>query len=62
MGAMFTTVDHIGFVVRDIDAAIALYAHLFAILEWECIPMPERATDLAVARVGNMLLDRYRTY
>jgi methylmalonyl-CoA/ethylmalonyl-CoA epimerase len=54
---MFTTVDHIGFAVRDIDEAIAFYSRTFDVGEWERIPMPERHMDAAATRVGGMLLE-----
>jgi len=54
---MFTTVDHIGFAVRNIDEAIALYSQTFGVSEWERIPMPERFMDVAATRVGGMLLE-----
>jgi methylmalonyl-CoA/ethylmalonyl-CoA epimerase len=54
---MFTTVDHIGFAVRDIDEAIAFYSRAFDVTEWERIPMPERFMDVAATRVGGMLLE-----
>jgi len=54
---MFTTVDHIGFVVRDIDEAIAFYSETFGVGEWERIPMPERHMDVAATHVGGMLLE-----
>jgi methylmalonyl-CoA/ethylmalonyl-CoA epimerase len=54
---MFTTVDHIGFAVRDIDEAIAFYSRTFDVGEWERIPMPERYMDAAATRVGGMLLE-----
>jgi methylmalonyl-CoA/ethylmalonyl-CoA epimerase len=54
---MFTAVDHIGFVVRDLDEAVAFYSHIFDISEWEQIAMPERHMHAAVTRVGDMLLE-----
>lgn len=54
---MFTTVDHIGFAVRDIEEAIDFYSRTFDVHEWERIPMPERHMAVAATRVGDMLLE-----
>ena len=54
---MFTAVDHIGFVVRDLDEAVAFYSRTFDVSEWERIAMPERHMHAAVTRVGDMLLE-----
>jgi methylmalonyl-CoA/ethylmalonyl-CoA epimerase len=54
---MFTAVDHIGFAVRDIEAAVAFYSRTFGVSDWEQIAMPERHMRAAVASVGDMLLE-----
>jgi methylmalonyl-CoA/ethylmalonyl-CoA epimerase len=54
---LFTHVDHIGFVVRDLDEAIAFYSRTFDVTEWERLAMPERHLVAAVARVGETLLE-----
>ena len=54
---MFTAVDHIGFVVRDLDEAVGFYRRTFDVSEWEWIAMPERHMHAAVTRVGGMLLE-----
>jgi len=54
---MFTDVDHIGFVVHDIEAAVAFYSRTFDLADWERIAMPERHMLAAVARVGDTLLE-----
>ena len=54
---MFTTVDHIGFAVRDIEDAIGFYSQAFGVSEWERIAMPERYMAVAATRVGGMLLE-----
>ncbi len=54
---MFTQVDHIGFVVRDLDEAVAFYSRTFDVQGWERIAMPERHLVAAVARVGETLLE-----
>jgi methylmalonyl-CoA/ethylmalonyl-CoA epimerase len=54
---MFTAVDHIGFMVRDIDEAVAFYSRMFDVAEWERIEMPERYMRVAAARVGGTLLE-----
>src|SRR5262245_55921381 len=55
--AMFTAVDHIGFVVHDIEAAVAFYSHTFGVSEWESMAMPERHMRAAVTCVGDTLLE-----
>ena len=54
---MFTHVDHLGFAVRDIEEAVEFYSRAFDIVEWERIAMPERHLVVAVARVGETLLE-----
>ena len=54
---MFTHVDHLGFAVRDIAEAVDFYSRAFGIAEWERIAMPERHMAVAVARVGDTLLE-----
>jgi methylmalonyl-CoA/ethylmalonyl-CoA epimerase len=54
---MFTHVDHLGFAVRDIPEAVEFYSRAFGIAEWERIAMPERHMAVAVARVGDTLLE-----
>ncbi len=54
---MFTHVDHLGFAVRDIAEAVEFYSRAFGIAEWERIAMPERHMAVAVARVGDTLLE-----
>ena len=54
---MFTCVDHIGFVVRDIDEAIAFYTRVFDVSDWERLAMPERQMSVASTRVGETLLE-----
>jgi methylmalonyl-CoA/ethylmalonyl-CoA epimerase len=54
---MFTAVDHIGFVVRDLDEAVAFYSRTFDVSEWERIAMPERHMRAAVTHLGDMLLE-----
>lgn len=54
---MFTYVDHIGFAVRDIEEAVAFYSRSFDVTEWERIDLPERHMTVAVARVGDTLLE-----
>jgi methylmalonyl-CoA/ethylmalonyl-CoA epimerase len=54
---MFSCVDHLGFAVRDIDEAIAFYSRTLGVSEWERIALPERHMDVAVARVGETLLE-----
>ncbi|MEI8306855.1 MAG: methylmalonyl-CoA epimerase [Chloroflexales bacterium] len=54
---MFTHVDHIGFVVADVDAAVAHYRAAFGMEDWERISLPERHADIAVARLGDTLLE-----
>lgn len=54
---MFTVVDHIGFAVTDVEAAIAHYSAAFDLSEWERISLPERHMVLGVTRLGDTLLE-----
>ena len=54
---MFTDVDHIGLVVRDLDAAIALYRDAFGVTEWERFALPERHMTVAVAHIGTTMIE-----
>jgi methylmalonyl-CoA/ethylmalonyl-CoA epimerase len=54
---MFTLVDHIGFVVADLEAAIAHYRQSFGIEEWERISLPERHMVIGAARLGETLIE-----
>jgi methylmalonyl-CoA/ethylmalonyl-CoA epimerase len=54
---MFKTVDHIGFAVRDIEEAVALYSHQYDVTEWDRIEMPERHMAAAAAWVGDVLIE-----
>ena len=54
---MFTDIDHIGLVVQDLDEALALYSRAFMMHDWERIAMPDRYMEIAVARVGDTLLE-----
>lgn len=54
---MFTHVDHIGFAVRDIEAAIEFYTRAFDVQDWERIQMPERHMAVAVTKFNGVLLE-----
>lgn len=54
---MFTRVDHLGFAVNDIDQSVEFYRHAFGITEWERIELPERHMAVAVAKVGDTLIE-----
>ena len=54
---MFTHVDHLGFAVNDIEEAVEFYSRAFDIASWERIALPERHMAVAVARVGETLLE-----
>jgi methylmalonyl-CoA/ethylmalonyl-CoA epimerase len=54
---IFTDVDHLGFAVRDLDEAVAFYSQTFDVTEWERIEMPERSMSVAVAHVGDTLIE-----
>ena len=54
---MFSRVDHIGFAVSDIEQAVTFYSHAFQVTEWERIELTERHMTVAVARVGETLLE-----
>jgi methylmalonyl-CoA/ethylmalonyl-CoA epimerase len=54
---MFTQIDHMGFVVADVEAAVAFYSQAYGLSEWEYIDLPERHARVAVARIGDQLLE-----
>lgn len=54
---LFTSVDHIGFAVRDIEEAIAFYTRVFDVSDWERLAMPERHMSVAITHVGDTLLE-----
>jgi methylmalonyl-CoA/ethylmalonyl-CoA epimerase len=54
---MFTRVDHIGLVVHDLDAAVALYSASFGLSAWEQFELPERHMRAAIANVGGTLIE-----
>jgi len=54
---IFRSVDHIGFVVRDIDEAIAFYTRVFDVSDWERLAIPERQMSVATTHVGDMMLE-----
>lgn len=54
---MFTQVDHLGMAVSDIDASVEFYRNAYGITEWERIEMPERHMAIAVARIGDTLIE-----
>ena len=54
---MFTDIDHVGMVVRDLDTAVALYTQAFDVQGWEHIALPERHMAVAVAHVGTALIE-----
>lgn len=54
---MFTLVDHVGFVVADVESAIAFYSQAFDLTEWERISLPERHASIAVAWVGETFVE-----
>jgi methylmalonyl-CoA/ethylmalonyl-CoA epimerase len=54
---MLTAVDHVGFVVADLDAAMALYSTAFGVDSWERLDMPERHMQVALAHVGEALIE-----
>jgi methylmalonyl-CoA/ethylmalonyl-CoA epimerase len=54
---MFKAVDHIGFAVRNIEEAISFYTRVFGVSAWERMAMPERHMAVAVAHVGDTLLE-----
>jgi methylmalonyl-CoA/ethylmalonyl-CoA epimerase len=54
---MFTRIDHIGFVVADVDQAVAFYGQAFGLTAWERIAMPERHIAVAVAPMGESLIE-----
>ena len=54
---MFSSIDHIGLAVHDLDEAVALYERAFGVTEWERIVIPERHMAVAVARLGHSLIE-----
>ncbi|KAB8144492.1 methylmalonyl-CoA epimerase [Chloroflexia bacterium SDU3-3] len=54
---MFTDVDHIGIVVQDLEAGVAFYQRAFGVKEWEVLELPERHMRVAVAEVGDVLIE-----
>src|SRR6186713_2874950 len=54
---MFKAVDHIGFAVRNIEEAVSFYTRVFGVSAWERMAMPERHMAVAVAHVGETLLE-----
>lgn len=54
---MFTVIDHLGFAVHDVEAAIAFYSQTYGLNEWERIAMPERHMAVGVARLGATLIE-----
>lgn len=55
--SLFTTIDHIGLAVTDIDDGIALYRDQFGITNWDIIELPERFMRVAVTHVGATLVE-----
>jgi methylmalonyl-CoA/ethylmalonyl-CoA epimerase len=54
---MFTLIDHVGFVVADVEAAIGFYSEAFDLTEWERISLPERHAAIAVAWFGDTFVE-----
>ena len=54
---MFTSIDHIGLAVHNLDEAIAFYQQAFGVKEWERVLMPERHMAVAVAYLGDSLVE-----
>lgn len=54
---LLTKLHHLGIAVRDLDATIALYRHMFSVYDWEQISLPERHMQIAVCRVGDTMLE-----
>lgn len=54
---MFTQIDHIGFVVADVTVAATFYGQAYGLDDWEYIELPERHARIAVARLGDVLLE-----
>ena len=54
---MLKRIHHIGIVVRDLEAAIALYRDQFGVTEWERISLPDRHMNVAVCRIGDTMLE-----
>jgi methylmalonyl-CoA/ethylmalonyl-CoA epimerase len=54
---MFTLIDHVGFVVADVETAIEFYSQAFDLTEWERISLPERHALIAVAWLGETFVE-----
>lgn len=54
---LFTQIDHLGFAVESVEEAVAFYQSAFGVAEWELIEMPERHMRMAVAHVGETLVE-----
>lgn len=54
---MFTAVDHLGMVVHNLDDAVRFYSQSFEVSEWERLELPERYMEVAIAHVGDTLLE-----
>jgi methylmalonyl-CoA/ethylmalonyl-CoA epimerase len=54
---LFTQVDHLGFAVESVEEAVAFYQSAFGVAAWELIEMPERHMRMAVAHVGETLVE-----
>ena len=54
---MFTRVDHIGFAVQDVEAAITFYRETFGVTEWEIIELPNQYMRAAVADLGGTRIE-----
>jgi methylmalonyl-CoA/ethylmalonyl-CoA epimerase len=54
---VFTLIDHIGFVVGDIEAAVEFYGKAYDLNEWERISLPERHAAIAVAWLGETFIE-----
>jgi methylmalonyl-CoA/ethylmalonyl-CoA epimerase len=50
-------IDHIGFAVADLDAAIAFYGATFGVTVWERLSLPDRHLDVGVAFLGDTFLE-----
>ncbi len=54
---MFTHIDHIGLAVNDIASAVAFYQQQLGVTDWEIIELPERHMRVAVAQMGESMIE-----
>jgi methylmalonyl-CoA/ethylmalonyl-CoA epimerase len=54
---MFTQIDHIGIAVHNLEEAVGLYQRAFGVQEWEYAELSDRHMRVAIAHVGESLIE-----